>query len=351
MMLRTPRLRLIPATATLARADLAGREPLARALAAAVPEAWPPELFDRPAIEHALAQLERNDANAEWAYYYMIREDLGEAGAVVAGIIGYKGAPTEDGQVEVGYSVLPTHRSAGLATEGVAALVDRAFDLRAVQRVVAETLPSRLASIRVLEKSGFRLIGMGSEPGVIRFELTRLDYEAGRTWTPAHLRTLVRLLGHMHWADEQLRAVLLAQVPPDPEAWRLYGHVLSAELLWLARLRAEPAPLPVWPDLSPQDAQPLAVILREDLRAFLWRQEAGDLGRLVEYRNSAGDYHESTVEDILLHVCLHGSYHRGQIARRLREAGTPPPPSDYIAFARGAPAATTQPSSTGAPLP
>lgn len=339
MPLRTPRLRLQVATPALARADLAGPEELAEALGVAVPGEWPPELFDRPAIEYSLARLEEGGP-AEWTYYYMIREDLGAAGPVVAGIIGYKGPPAADGSVEVGYSVLPGHRRLGLATEGVAALVDRAFEDPAVNRVLAETLPALLPSIGVLEKGGFRLIGPGSEAGVVRFELGRADYEAGRTWTPPHLRTLLRMLGHMHWADEQARIALARNVKPDPDAWRLYGHVLSAEVLWLARLRGEPAPLPVWPTLDQSDARAVSQYLREDLRAFLWRQGAEDLGRLVGYRNSAGDEYQNTVEDILIHVCLHGAYHRGQIARRLREAGAVPEPSDYIAFVRGAAAAT-----------
>lgn len=344
MTIRTQRLRLQPATVALARADLAGRDELAQALGAAVPGEWPPELFDRSAIEHALAQLEAG-ALAEWAYYYLIREDLGPAGPTAAGIAGFKGPPAGDGSVEIGYSVLPGHQRIGLATEAVAALVDRAFAHPDVGRVLAETLPSLPPSIRVLEKSGFHLMGAGSEPGVIRFELSRADYDAGRTWTPPHLRTLVRLVSHMHWADEQVRAMLVRQPEPDPEGWRLYAHVLSAELLWLARLRGDPAPLPVWPELDQSDALALSLHLREDLRSFLWRQDARDLGRLIWYRNSAGETHQNSVEDILLHVCLHGSYHRGQIARRAREAGTSPVPTDYIGFVRGAPAATSpQPS-------
>lgn len=346
MLLRTPRLRLQVATPELARADLAGREELARALGVEIPAHWPPELYDQPAIEYSLARLEQG-GSAEWTYYYMIREDLGAAGPIAAGIIGYKGPPSSDGSVEVGYSVLPSHRRIGLATEGVAALVDWAFGNPAVNRVLAETLPALLPSIGVLEKGGFRLIGPGSEPGVIRFELNRADHEAGRTWTPPHLRTLLRLFYHMHWADEQAHTALLRRPEPDPDAWRLYGHILSAESLWLSRLRGEPAPLPVWPDLDPSDAQALSQYLREDLRAFLWRQSAEDLGRLIGYRNSAGDDYESTTEDILLHLCLHGSYHRGQIAHRLREAGAVPAPSDYIAFVRGAPAATAPPAPPG----
>jgi uncharacterized damage-inducible protein DinB len=42
-------------------------------------------------------------------------------------------------------------------------------------------------------------------------------------------------------------------------------------------------------------------------------------------------------------VALHGSYHRGQIALLVRAGGSTPAPTDYIAFIRGAPAATRTP--------
>ena len=42
---------------------------------------------------------------------------------------------------------------------------------------------SRIASIGVLRKCGFRLIGEGSEPGVIRYEITRDEYATLATST------------------------------------------------------------------------------------------------------------------------------------------------------------------------
>jgi uncharacterized damage-inducible protein DinB len=75
-------------------------------------------------------------------------------------------------------------------------------------------------------------------------------------------------------------------------------------------------------------------------RAFLERQDAASLERTVHYRNSAGAEFESKMSDILLHVALHGSYHRGKIAAALRAGHAEPAPSDYIAFVRGVPAAT-----------
>lgn len=47
-----------------------------------------------------------------------------------------------------------------------------------IKGVIAETLPALRPSIRVLEKSGFKFIGQGSELGVIRYQLTREDHLA-----------------------------------------------------------------------------------------------------------------------------------------------------------------------------
>jgi uncharacterized damage-inducible protein DinB len=42
----------------------------------------------------------------------------------------------------------------------------------------------------------------------------------------------------------------------------------------------------------------------------------------------------SQISDILLHVALHSSYHRGQIAAAVRAAGVTPVNTDFITFAR-----------------
>ena len=65
------------------------------------------------------------------------------------------------------------------------------------------------------------------------------------------------------------------------------------------------------------------------------------LQRSIPYVNSAGRAFTSTLEDILLHVALHGAYHRGQVSIFVRDGGGIPAPTDYIGFARGVPAATT----------
>lgn len=336
-MFRTRRLRLIPGTPRLLRADIAGGERLARALGFEVPGNWPPELYDRPAMEWTLNYLEKDPANAEWGLFYLIGED----GRLV-GLAGYKGRPDSEGTVEIGYGVLPEYQRQGIAAEATGGLIERAFGFSGVKRVIAETLPPLLPSIRVMEKNGLRLIGEGSEHGVIRFELTREDYQAGRRDIPSHLRVFLKMLGHQSWADAAaLRAIRNGQTASSG-ALKLLAHILGAEHVWLSRLNGVAPTQAVWPELTFDQCRQLAAANELGLRQAIFGLEQADLRRIVTYKNSAGEEFQTPVEDILTHLFLHGSYHRGQIAMQLRLAESTPESTDFIAFARGAPAATRQ---------
>jgi uncharacterized damage-inducible protein DinB len=158
------------------------------------------------------------------------------------------------------------------------------------------------------------------------------------------MKYLARLTAHLAWAD---RLVLesLGQAPDaDRSCLELLAHVLGAEHVWLARLALKPAEVAVWPALTLEECIRLAERNRVELTAYVTRLTPEDLERPIAYTNSAGQQFTSTVEDILLHVCLHGAYHRGQIARGLRGGGQVPAPTDYIAFTRGSPAATRRPT-------
>ena len=175
--LRTRRLDLIPATATHLHAELSDRAAFAFMLGARVPDAWPPPLYDRPAIKFTLKKLRAAPHQAGWWTWYLILRKHGARVAV--GVCGYTGPPRE-GRVEVGYSVLQRFQQGGLATEATAALVRRAFASPRIELVIAHTLTELTASIRVLEKLGFTQRGAPLEEGAIRFEVTRDEFRGGR---------------------------------------------------------------------------------------------------------------------------------------------------------------------------
>ncbi len=153
---------------------------------------------------------------------------------------------------------------------------------------------------------------------------------------------LARLFELMAWADTRALEALRKSGGASELAQSELAHVLGAEHVWLSRLEGRPATVAVWPALSIDECEALARETRAGFRAFLERQDATSLERMVHYRNSAGAEFDSKVSDILLHVALHGSYHRGKIAAALRASGAEPAPTDYIGFVRGVPAATRQ---------
>jgi len=160
---------------------------------------------------------------------------------------------------------------------------------------------------------------------------------------PGIVRQLDKLLAHLEWADRRVLDSLRAMTHRDQRALDLYAHVLGAEHTWLSRILERTPKEKIWPDLTLDRAAVLAAENAAGLRALLEGCSADQLQRKVAYRNSAGIALESTVEDMLLQVILHGCYHRGQVALLVRGAGGEPSPTDYIAFVRGVPAAVTLP--------
>jgi uncharacterized damage-inducible protein DinB len=154
------------------------------------------------------------------------------------------------------------------------------------------------------------------------------------------LEELRRLGAHMDWADQRALAALRASGGEPARALELYAHILGAEEVWLSRLERRRATVAVWPALTLDECGELAGANRTRFDAFVRGLSENDLRGAVPYVNSAGQSFDSMVGDILLHVMMHGSYHRGQVMLLLREAGKEPQATDYIAFVRGAPAAT-----------
>ena len=157
-------------------------------------------------------------------------------------------------------------------------------------------------------------------------------------------RQLSKLLDHLEWADRRVLDSLRAMPHLDERTLELYAHVVGTEHTWLSRILVRAPREKIWPRLTLDAAGALAAETAAALRALVASSSSEQLQRNVAYRNSAGLAFESTIEDMLLQVALHGCYHRGQIAMIVRGADAEPSPTDYIAFVRGAPAAVTPPS-------
>jgi RimJ/RimL family protein N-acetyltransferase len=91
---------------------------------------------------------------------------------------------------ELGYRLRRAAWGRGYATEGSRALVDRAFAELGARRVFAETMAVNVASRRVMEKVGMRLVREfhadwpvripGDEHGDVEYAITREEWEGSR---------------------------------------------------------------------------------------------------------------------------------------------------------------------------
>jgi uncharacterized damage-inducible protein DinB len=134
------------------------------------------------------------------------------------------------------------------------------------------------------------------------------------------------------WANGEVLSAINAESAQSNHTrpLKVLAHILSAERLWLERLRQQPQTMPVWPESGIAQCQAEISDLIQLWREFLPSLSDSQLLQTSNYKNSKGELWSSTVQDVLTHVLLHSAYHRGQIALLLREAGASPAYTDFI---------------------
>jgi RimJ/RimL family protein N-acetyltransferase len=176
LVLRTPRLEIIAATLPLIEAEIAGPDHLAAFLQAEV-GSWPPPLNDENSLRWTYEKLAAHPEQAGFFVWYVILVEQEQRKLI--GLVGLKGPPDQGGSIEAGYSVVQDFQRRGIGTEATRALVRWGFEDPRVQQVTAETFPELRPSIRVMERCGMSFLGIGSEPGTIRYGITRKQFENG----------------------------------------------------------------------------------------------------------------------------------------------------------------------------
>ena len=144
--LQTARLRLEPITMETARAILAGDLSWLTAAGLVAADGWPHE-----DTADGLAGAVKAGYPPGW---------LITAGGAVIGDCGTHGPVDEAGCIEIGYGLAAPSRGQGYGSEAVLAVTEWLLSQPEVHRVQAHTLTSNASSRRVLEKAGFRYLGL-----------------------------------------------------------------------------------------------------------------------------------------------------------------------------------------------
>jgi uncharacterized damage-inducible protein DinB len=143
-----------------------------------------------------------------------------------------------------------------------------------------------------------------------------------------------RLFEYTEWANTRVLDSL-SGAAPDAKALKLFAHLLMAEKIWLERVQGqETMGTNKSPELSVDECRQLASDNQRGFQEIIKRGEVDGLDSLLTYKNLSGEEFTTSVADILTHVALHGTYHRGQIALTTRAEGGTPVNTDFITFTR-----------------
>jgi uncharacterized damage-inducible protein DinB len=142
------------------------------------------------------------------------------------------------------------------------------------------------------------------------------------------------MLEHSRWANERMYSHM-KNTSVDKEVIELFYHIVAAEEVWLCRINhQESSHISLWGSTTLEDCEKMLKGNILKLEGLLHRLMEEDLPSVISYKNSKGKEYQSTIEEILTHIALHGQYHRGQINKKLRESGNEPVNVDFISYVR-----------------
>jgi uncharacterized damage-inducible protein DinB len=113
-------------------------------------------------------------------------------------------------------------------------------------------------------------------------------------------------------------------------------HICGSEWVWLERFQGRSPSL--IPDV--REVQSVAALREhwrphaERLIAFARTLTQSDLDRVMEYKTINFGVYQNPLWQSMQHLANHGSYHRGQVATLVRQAGAKPVLTDLMHFYR-----------------
>lgn len=169
----TERLELIACTLEMLEAEIESHEKLSKLLDVEITSEWPPGEYDSDAREFFRIKMSEGGREAlGWFNWYAACKADGQSGRILAAAGGFIGPPSESGEIEIGFSVIPSLRNQGYATEMAGALVAIASRDKHLVSIIARTHIDNAASGAVLRKVGFIDTGLTDAEKNIIFKLS-----------------------------------------------------------------------------------------------------------------------------------------------------------------------------------
>jgi uncharacterized damage-inducible protein DinB len=148
--------------------------------------------------------------------------------------------------------------------------------------------------------------------------------------TVTHIRGLFE---YDDWANRRTIAAL--EIAPSERSLRILAHILITKREYFERFNGKDSTgFNFWPDLTLDECRQLSETTTRDYKQIVNDSDESGLDRIARYKTSEGVPYENTYRELLTHVLIHASVHRGNIVLKMREEGLEPPKIDYIIYLR-----------------
>ena len=148
-------------------------------------------------------------------------------------------------------------------------------------------------------------------------------------------RLFASLIRFENQCSGQLLEAMNALPPDEQHTFKLFGHVMESQLIWLARLEGDSEVREKWwPSVDRAGCRQLRDKVVAAWEGFLGCLDPERLGRSVHYRSLNGLPASVVVRDILVQLIVSAAHHRGQIALEMKKHGLNAPLPNYLSFAR-----------------
>ncbi|MCW8810858.1 MAG: DinB family protein [Ignavibacteriaceae bacterium] len=144
----------------------------------------------------------------------------------------------------------------------------------------------------------------------------------------------IHLFKYNDWATIATVSSLKGFEKKDERLGKLLSHIISAQKLWLNRVLNREIVVSPWDKLPIQESISQSTSVTAEWVNLLESFTDKDLDKRIEYADTKGEKYVNTLRDIIIHVINHSTYHRAQIAQRVKALGGKPAVTDYIVYQR-----------------
>ena len=138
-----------------------------------------------------------------------------------------------------------------------------------------------------------------------------------------------QIFEYEHWANLKVLESMICASETHQRAIEIYSHTIAAQRIWLDRINGDKTELKVWEVFDTKIMLELLEINYTDIKKVIDNQ---DFEQLIAYQNSSGQHYTTIIKQILSHLALHASYHRGQVVLLLKDHVDNLPITDFIFY-------------------